>query len=64
MSPEGGEFKTGLRHPAAGKLSVSRWVPFSNKGRIRHRNDSDGLRLSFGVHKIHRGSNPDCPYDY
>ena len=40
----------------------SKWVPFSNKGRIRQRMERDGLRLSLAVPKIQWDSNPHCPY--
>ena len=39
-------------------------VPFSNSGRIRQRNEMDGLRLSSVVPKIQCDSNPHCPYGY
>ena len=32
--------------------SSSKWIPYSNKGRIRQRKDRDGLRLSSAVPKI------------
>ena len=41
-----------------------KWVPFSNKGRIRQRKERDGLRLSSAVPKIQWDSNPHCPYGY
>ena len=41
------KFEARLRHKATGKLChpSSKWVPFSNKGRIRQRKERDGLRL-------------------
>ena len=30
----------------------SKWVPFSNEGRLRQRKEKDGLRLSSAVPKI------------
>ena len=42
----------------------SKWILFSNKGRIRQRKERNGLRLSFAVPKIQWDSNPHCPYDY
>ena len=39
----------------------SKWVPFSNQGRIRQRKERDGLRLSSPVPKIQQVSNPHSP---
>ena len=57
------EFETGLRHAMTGKLCQpsSKWVSFSDKGKIRQRKERDGLRLSSAVSKIQWDSNPDCP---
>ena len=58
------EFEAWLCHAATGNLCQpsSKWVPFSNKGRIRQRKDRDGLCLSSAVPKIQWDSNPHCPY--
>ena len=44
-------FKAGLRHPTTGKLCQpnSKWVHFSNQGRIMQRKARDRLCLSFAV---------------
>ena len=42
----------------------SKWVPFSNKGRLRQRKERNGLRLSLAVLKIQWDSTPHCPYGY
>ena len=42
----------------------SKWVPFSNQGRIRQRKERDGLCLSSAVPRIQWDSNPHCPYSY
>ena len=42
----------------------SKWVPFSNKGRIRQQKEKDELCLSSAVPKIQWDSNPHCPYGY
>ena len=39
-------------------------VPSSNQGRIRQRNERDGIRLSSAVPMIQWVSNPHCPYGY
>ena len=44
--------------------SSSKWVPFSNQGRIRHRKERDGLCLSSAVPKIQWDSDLHCPYGY
>ena len=36
----------------------SKWVTFSNQGKIRQRKERDGLRLSFVVPMIQYDSNP------
>ena len=48
------EFEAGLRHAVTGKLCQpsSKWVPFPNYGRIRQRNEGDGLCLSLAVSEI------------
>ena len=60
------EFEAWLRHAATGKLCQTsrKWVPFSNKGRLRQRKERDGLHLSSAVPKIQWDSNPHCPYGY
>ena len=54
------EFKAGLCHAATGKLCQpsSKWVPYSNKGRIRQRKERNGLHFSSAVPKIQWDSNP------
>ena len=42
----------------------SKWVPFSNQGRIRQRKERDVLRHSSAVTKIHWDSKPHCHYGY
>ena len=39
----------------------SKWVPFSNKGRIRQRNERDGLRLSSAVPRYSGTLTPTAP---
>ena len=39
----------------------SKWIPFSNQGRIRQRKERDGLRLSSTVPQIQWVCNPHCP---
>ena len=67
-SPEGREFEAGLRHPTRLKNSLcqpsSKWVSFSNQGRIRQQKERDGLHISSAVPKIQWDSNPNCPYGY
>ena len=60
------EFEARLSHAATGKLCQPsrKWVPFSNKGRIRQQKERDGLCLSLAVPKIQWDSNPHCPYGY
>ena len=54
------EVEAGLRHATTGKLCQpsSEWVPFSNYGRLRQRQERDGLRLSSHVPKIQWDSYP------
>ena len=40
----------------------SKWIPFSNLGRIRQQKEKDGRRLSSAVPKIQWESNPHHPY--
>ena len=57
------EFKAGLRHATTRKLCQpsSKWVPFSNQGRIKQRWERDGLRLSSAVPKTQWDSYLHCP---
>ena len=57
------EFEARLGHAVTGKLCQpnSKWVPVSNKGRIRQQKERDGLRLSSAVPKIQWDTNPHCP---
>ena len=41
--------------------SSSKWVPLSNLGRLRQRNERDGLHLSSAVPKIQWDSTPTAP---
>ena len=41
--------------------SSSKWVTFSNQGKIRQRKEPDGLRISFAVPMIQWDSNPTAP---
>ena len=46
------EFETGLRHSMTEKLSplcqpCNKWVPYSNQGMIRQRNERDGHALYY-----------------
>ena len=54
------EFEAGLRHGMTGKLCLpsSKWVSYSNWGRIRQRKEMDGLPLSSAMPKIQWDSNP------
>ena len=62
------EFETRLRHATTVEKShcqpSSKYVPFSNWGRMRQRKERDGLRLSSAVPKIQWDSNLYCPYVY
>ena len=40
----------------------SKWVPFSDQGRIRQRKERDWLHLSSAVPKIQWDINPNCLY--
>ena len=55
-----------VRHVTNEKLcqSSSKWLHFSNKGRIRQRKERDGLRLSSAVPKMQWDFNPHSPYGY
>ena len=60
-SPKGCEFKAVFCYPTTGKLSLSassKWVTFSNQGKIRQRKEQNGLRLSFAVPMIQWDTNP------
>ena len=60
---EGRKFMAGLYHRTTGKLCQpsSKWVPFSNLGRIRQLKERDGHCLSFAVPKILYASSPTAP---
>ena len=58
------ESNAGFHHARTGKLSLttsSKWVPFSNEGRIRQRKEMDELHLPSAVPKIQWDSNPTAP---
>ena len=53
-------FAIRLRKNFLGQPS-SKWVTFSNQGKIRQRKGQDGLRLSFAMPMIQWDSNPTAP---
>ena len=57
------EFEAGLRHrPVNSRCQPStKWLPFSNCGKIRQRKERAGLRLSSAVPKIQWDSNTTAP---
>ena len=52
-----------FRHPTTGKFCQpsSKWVPFSNQGRIGQGKERDGLCLLSAVTKIQWASTPTVP---
>ena len=58
------ELEAGLRYATTVKLCQpsSKWVPFSNLGRIRQRKERDRPRLPSAVPKIQLDSNPHYRY--
>ena len=57
------EFKFRLCYPTTRKLCQpsSKWVTFSNQGKIRQRKEQDRLRLSFAMPMMQWDSNPTAP---
>ena len=51
---EGLKFKAGLCHMTTEKLCQpsSKWVPFSNQGKVRQQKERNGLCFLFAVPKI------------
>ena len=64
----GRSFEAGLRNPTTGRFlcqTSSKWVPFSNQGKICQQKEGDRLRLSFSVPKNSWNlPHPHCSYDY
>ena len=61
---KGREFEPYFGQAATRKLcksNYSKWVPFSNKGRIRQRKVRDEFRLSYAVPEIQWGYYPNAP---
>ena len=64
-SPEGREVEPGLRHPMTGILSLStqqKLLSLLSQGRIRQRNERNGLRFSSVVPMTQSASSSHCLY--